>query len=122
MEDAEIIRRRLRAREEAIRRVREFAESLRGRYTVILVGSYARGDFNVWSDVDVLVVGEFSGSPLERLGDIDAPPGFEVIPLTPAEFVERISKRDPLALEALTSGVVVRDDFGLVEPLRTRRP
>jgi predicted nucleotidyltransferase len=96
MEDAEIIRRRLRAREEAIRRVRSFAESLRGRYAVVLVGSYARGDFNVWSDVDVVVVGDFAGNPLERLKGIDAPPGFEIIPLTPAELVERALKRDPL--------------------------
>ncbi|QOJ79807.1 nucleotidyltransferase domain-containing protein [Infirmifilum lucidum] len=101
-----------------IEEVRKFAESLRGRYSVFLVGSYARGDFNVWSDVDVVVVGEFKGNPLQRLRELDAPPGFELIPLTEEELMDRVTKRDPLALELVNYGVPVRDDFHLARKLK----
>lgn len=37
------------------------------KVSAILIGSYARGDFNKWSDVDVLLIAEFAGNPLERL-------------------------------------------------------
>ncbi len=33
-----------------------------GKVSVILFGSYARGDFNLWSDIDLLIISEaFSG-------------------------------------------------------------
>jgi Nucleotidyltransferase domain. len=32
-----------------------------------MIGSYARGDFNRWSDVDLVVISDFKGNPLERL-------------------------------------------------------
>jgi len=36
--------------------------------TAVLVDSYARGDFNLWSDVDVLLISDsFPERPLERL-------------------------------------------------------
>ncbi len=104
---------RRRIREDVVRRAREWAHSLPFRATVILVGSYARGDFNVWSDVDVLLIAEFTGSPLERLKSIDYPAGFEVIPLTHDEFIRLFSKGNPLAMEALSTGVLLRDDFGV---------
>lgn len=49
----------------------QFAESAHaalGKVTVWIYGSVARGDFNFWSDVDVLVVAEkLPDRPLERL-------------------------------------------------------
>ena len=111
----EIIERRKREQERVIKSVQDWARSLPFKSTVILVGSYARGDFNLWSDIDVVLIAEFTEPPLERLKKIDAPPGFEVIPLTPKEFIEQLKKRNPLVLEAIEHGIVVRDDYNIRE-------
>lgn len=110
----EIIRERVETRRRVIERVREWASSLRLRSTVALIGSYARGDFNLWSDIDVVVISdELRGNPVERLRNIDAPPGFEVILLTPQEFKELLKKENPIAIEFVRYGVIVRDDYGI---------
>jgi len=57
----DIIRARRAERERVIGELREYASRLRarlGRLSMALYGSYARGDFNLWSDVDVIVVSE----------------------------------------------------------------
>ncbi|MEM2082508.1 MAG: hypothetical protein QXK34_02080 [Candidatus Bathyarchaeia archaeon] len=54
-------------------------------------------------------------SPIERLKALDPPPGFQAIPLTPGEFERLMAKRDPLAVEALESGAILRDDLELFE-------
>ena len=109
----ELIERRRRLRERVILEAKEWALGLPFRATAVLIGSYARGDFNLWSDVDVILISELKGSPVERLSRIDFPPGFEVIPLTPEEFLRLKKRRDPIALEAEKKGVVLRDDYGL---------
>ena len=100
-------------REEVISDARKWARGLPSKVTAVLIGSYARGDFNLWSDVDVILISEFEGRPVERLSRIDFPPGFQVIPLTPEEFQRLVERGDGLALEAKTKGVVLRDDYGL---------
>jgi len=107
----EILRERRRIREEVIEKARVWAEGIPFKATVILAGSYARGDFNLWSDIDIIIIAEFDNRPLERLKNIDHPPGFEVIPLTPKEFRRLIEKKNPLALEALDKGIALRDDL-----------
>ena len=51
---------------------RAYAEGLRerlGEVTAIVYGSVARGDFNLGSDVDILIVAErLPGHPLARMG------------------------------------------------------
>jgi len=107
-------------RSKVLKEVKEWARSLPFKSTVILVGSYARGDFNLWSDIDVVVIAGFKGNPVERLRGIEHPPGFEVIPLTPEEFAVLLSKRNPLTLEALERGVVLRDDLNFRKSFKTR--
>ncbi len=111
----EILTERKRIREEAIQKARTWAEDVPFKVTAILVGSYARGDFNLWSDIDVMVIAEFNSRPVERLKNIDYPAGFEMIPLTPKEFRRLLEKKDPLALEALSIGIVLRDDLNARE-------
>ncbi|MHB9302290.1 nucleotidyltransferase domain-containing protein [Thermofilum pendens] len=124
----EVVERRVKLREEVVKEALEWASRLRGSVTAVLVGSYARGDFNEWSDVDVVLVsGEFKGGPLERLKAIEVPPGYEVIPLTPEEFERLLERGDQLALEAVERGVKLRDDLGLLsrdfaEKARKSRP
>ncbi|MEJ2770733.1 MULTISPECIES: nucleotidyltransferase domain-containing protein [unclassified Stygiolobus] len=113
MED--IIAERERKRREVIEKARAYVNSLKGRYSAFLIGSYARGDFNVWSDIDVLLIGDFRGNPLERLLGLDFPPNFEVIPLTEEEFHKALEKNNPITWDVRSKGVVLRDDLGLCE-------
>ncbi|MEM1582653.1 MAG: nucleotidyltransferase domain-containing protein [Candidatus Bathyarchaeia archaeon] len=110
----EIIEERRRLREKRIEEAREWASRIRLRVTAILIGSFARGDFNLWSDVDILVISEdFVGSPLERLKGLDAPPGYQVIALTPREFKVLLMRGEPMVKEATEYGVVLRDDLNI---------
>ncbi len=79
--------------------------------TIIVFGSYARGDFNVWSDVDVIVIsGRFRGLPFTRrwaiLPRTELP--LEAIAWTPEEASERLSK--PAWRKALRDCLVIVDD------------
>lgn len=105
---------RMTERERAIRVARVWAEGLPGDLDVVaavVVGSFARGDFNKWSDIDVLVVAHnLPDGLLERLNLLGAaaPPGLQPIGWTTTELARRLRSRDPLALEAYGRGVVVR--------------
>lgn len=114
----EVIRERERRRRKMIEDAREWALSLDFKVSVILIGSYARGDFNLWSDVDILLISDtFKGSPLKRLENIDLPPGFQVIPLNTNELKKLYDKNDILVREALECGIILRDDLQLAHKL-----
>ncbi len=122
-----VIEERLRERRRGIEAARRFAECVKrllGRVAVVVFGSYARGDFNEWSDVDVLVATErgLPRSPLERLGILEEclreAPIVEPIVLTLGEFRRLLSKRNPLALEAVERGLVLVDEVGFARLLR----
>lgn len=115
----EVVERRKRLREHVIKKASNWASKLPFKVTVILVGSYARGDFNLWSDIDVLLISEdFIGGPIERLKSLDIPPGFQAIPLTPKEFKRLLKKRSHLAIESIEFGVMLRDDLRLIQQIR----
>ncbi len=114
----EILERRRKEREEVIDRARKYSLELPFKCSVLLIGSYARGDFNLWSDVDLLVVGEFSINPIERLRDIDFPPGFELIPIRLEELHSFLRTGNPMIAEAARTGVILRDDYNVVELLK----
>jgi len=82
-----------------------------GKLTAILHGSYARGDFNMWSDIDLIILSEKFGGirVLDRYELINpTPPRVEPIPLTPSEFFNNILK--PVWRHALERGAVVLID------------
>ena len=116
----EIIREREKTRRKVISEAKAWAKTLKFKSTVILVGSYARGDFNLWSDVDILLIANFRGNILQRLKNINYPPGYEVLPLTPEEFFRLVNKKDPLALDALSYGIILRYDLGIVRILKRK--
>lgn len=73
-----------------------------------VVGSVARGDFNVWSDIDVVLVAEhLPASILERQSLLlrSATPGIQPVGFEPAEFRAALAKRNRLACEVLEAGV-----------------
>lgn len=100
---------------------REYVGALSRRLPVIaaaVVGSVARGDFNVWSDIDIVVVAEkLPLSILEREALLlrGAAPGIQPIGFEPAEFRAALAKRNRLAYEALEIGVPLAGDRFLRE-------
>lgn len=110
----EIIEKRKKLTEKVTKKASKWAKGLPFKVTAILIGSYARGDFNLWSDVDILLISDdFKGNPVERLKLLNIPAGFQVIPLTLKEFKILVKKEGCLAIEALTSGIMLREDFKL---------
>ena len=68
-----------------INEVKEFAEEVKkklGKVTVVLYGSYARGDFNLWRDVDILLISDAFKNIrfLDRYDLFEPKEGFEVKP------------------------------------------
>lgn len=110
---AEVIAERARDRERLIGLARTYVEHLAGRHPVlaaVVVGSVARGDFNVWSDVDVVVVAESlpERSPERgRLLALDARGGVQAVGFTREELVAAVRRGNPLAREAVSAGVVL---------------
>ena len=109
-----VVERRRRLRERAIEAARVFAGCVRGlgigRVSVFVFGSYARGDFNEWSDVDVLVVTDapLPANPFRRLDMVEKCLAeaccVEPVILTVDEFMGRLGKGDPAVVEAVERG------------------
>jgi len=112
----DILERRRLERDELLGRARAYAEGLAGRMSVeavVVAGSVARGDFNVWSDIDVVVVAE--GLPERNLDRAtlllaDAPAGVQPVGYTVEELVGQLERRNPLVVEAVEVGVTVAGD------------
>jgi uncharacterized protein len=110
---ADVLAERARERDELIALARTYVERLSSDLTVLaaaVVGSVARGDFNVWSDVDVVVVAESlptrAPERAQALGRV-APPRVQPIGFTPAEVRAADTKGNPLVREAQTVGILL---------------
>lgn len=84
-----------------------------GKFTGVLYGSMARGDNNLWSDIDFIVISDnLPNNPLKRseflysLTEIS----IEVKGFTRNEFLKMIEKRNPMALDSLLEGKLIVDD------------
>jgi hypothetical protein len=110
---AQLLAERRRQRAELIELARRFAVALPtclGIEAVVVFGSVARGDFNVWSDLDVLVVAR--GLPADwferhRLLMREAVAPISVVGWTPPEWAAKLATGDAMAMEAAGAGVVV---------------
>lgn len=108
---------RRREQDRLVRLARDYVDRLSRRLPVLaaaVVGSVARGDFNVWSDVDVVVVAE--GLP-DRVPDRaallaeDAPPGVQAVAFSPEEFEKAWARRNPVAREAAGGIPLAGEEF-----------
>jgi predicted nucleotidyltransferase len=72
-----------------------------------VVGSVARGDFNQWSDIDVVIVAdELPARFLDRIDLFsDRPAGVEIFAYTPQELDLERERNNPIALEATDIGI-----------------
>lgn len=87
---------------------------------VVVFGSVARGDHNVWSDVDVLVIADRLGAhPLRRYDQLPPAP-LKVSPVawTRAEWRDQLRRRNPIAVEARSDGVWLAGGPDLPEAAR----
>lgn len=78
---------------------------------VILFGSFAAGDINEGSDIDILIVADFKEDFLERIGTLMKLNtfGIPVEPLgyTPEEFEDMKRRKNPFILEVLEKGKIL---------------
>ena len=104
---------RVAERERLIALAREYADRLSRRIpvtAVVVAGSVARGDFNVWSDVDVVVVAEaLPARAVDRAALLlaDAPGGVQPIGYSSSELAKASRRGDQLVRSALNDGIVV---------------
>jgi predicted nucleotidyltransferase len=71
----------------------------------------ARGDFNVWSDVDVLIIADDLPARAPDRSELllaDAPSRVQPVGFTREEFARALRRGNPLALEAASRGVSLR--------------
>jgi len=76
----------------------------------VVFGSYARGDFNTWSDVDVLVISDALPVDGRERADLlwrHQQAGVAAVGWTVGEHQDRRRRRDPIAVEADAVGVTV---------------
>lgn len=82
-----------------------------GAERVILFGSYARGDANADSDVDLLVIASFAGRNVDKAVEIQMKlhPGFpmDLLVRTPEKVRERIEMGDVFMREIVEQGKVL---------------
>lgn len=117
------IARRRREREALLVLAAEYVDRLSARLSVdaaAVIGSVARGDFNRWSDVDVVILSEALPDRLpERLELLfrDRPPKLEPWAFTAEELRALSDRNDLRARELGTEGVVLFGEDRLAELL-----
>ena len=97
-----------------------------GRVSLALYGSYARGDFNAWSDVDLVLVWEgFEGvryldrwTLIRGLVEASGEP-LDLVLWSPREA--RVMVERPSWRKALEDCIVLADDYGVFQGLPCRR-
>lgn len=122
-----VIERRQAERRELIDRVAQWSRQLDpglGVMAVVVFGSVARGDFNVWSDIDVLVVAEHLPERSLDRWDVLAPlpPLVQPVVWTPGEYAAEHRRANPIVAESVELGVwLLGDAAALDEGISGRR-
>ena len=84
-----------------------------GATKAILFGSYARGDADEYSDLDLIIIAESQRPFLERGDDFvdlwkESPIGaIDVLVYTPKEFSKMRAEGNPFIIAALEEGVII---------------
>jgi len=76
-------------------------------YTMKIV-FYTRSDLNLCSNVDLLIIVNFSGSTVQRLKLMDLPLGYEAIMLTRDEIIKMKNRNSRFTGDAFRDGMMVR--------------
>jgi uncharacterized protein len=108
-----VLQRRRAQRQALLGLARNYVAEIERRLPVhaaVVFGSVARGDFNLWSDVDLLVVAHgMQGNPLERMDALGPrPPRVQPVAWSPEEWRAQSARKNPIAREARERGVWLR--------------
>jgi len=78
---------------------------------IILFGGFSRGDFHNWSDIDLVIVGDFKERFFDRIGLVlDKHRGthaLEPLVYTEEEFTRMRGEKRPFIQEILKTGIVL---------------
>jgi uncharacterized protein len=112
-----VVRRRRAEQAALVDAARAWVKRLEGRLPLdraVVFGSVARGDFNRWSNVDLLLVSPaFRGPPLRRLEQLgDRPARVQPVCWTPAEWTVERDRGNPIAVEAEADGIEIEPGDG----------
>jgi len=83
----------------------------------ILIGSRAQLDFNIGSDIDLIIVGNWSNDKLfERINEIEDKLRIPLLPIDfflylPSEILIFIEQGNPMILDGFTEGVCLFNDI-----------
>jgi predicted nucleotidyltransferase len=96
--------------QEIIRRIAEGYDPEK----IIIFGSYARGDWNEESDLDILVVKETEESPFDRIGAVSVfcwprELAMDILVKTPTEIEDELRRRELFTREIMREGVIVHE-------------
>ncbi len=106
----------LEQRQQIIRQLEEYCREIARELNpqaVILFGSFATGDINEGSDIDIMVIADFQVGFLDRikllldLNRFDLP--IEPIGYTSEELEHMKQRRNPFITEVLTTGKIIYD-------------
>lgn len=105
-----VIARRREEQRQLIDRARRYVDDLSTRMPLVaaaLAGSVARGDFNVWSDIDVVVIAEGLPERYPERADklMTGVPKVQPVGYTPDEFRTALERRNALVVEAVERGI-----------------
>ena len=108
-----VLERRRAERMELLDRARRFVAEVEAKIPLraaVVFGSVARGDFNRWSDIDLLLIcDDTPGEWMRRLDMLDPiPPPVQPIVWTVAEWAIQLRRNNPIAREAVEDGVWVK--------------
>lgn len=105
-----LLARRRAERDRRISLARDFVEEVEGRLPLraaVVHGSVARGDFNLWSDIDVLLVSDVLPDRWQDRHDAlpPAPAAVQPIVWTTREWRRQAERKNPIVPEATEHGV-----------------
>lgn len=101
---------------QALKLARRYVCKLRrrlGSLSAFVYGSFARGDFNAGSDIDIVVVSDsLPGNVFERLDLLykDISGGIEPKGYTKGEFLRLVSSRNPLTRDVIEHGICLSNE------------
>jgi len=100
--------------EEIFRKINDYINEVVKRLNprlVILFGSFATGDINEGSDIDILVVANFKEAFLDRIRTLTDVNTFKIpiepVGYTPEEFDEMKNRKNAFIMEVLEKGKVM---------------
>ncbi len=123
MAQTEVIQRRIQEKNRRIKQAKSYAEETAkklGPITAVIIGSTSRGDFNAWSDIDVVIISpKLPENPLRRLDTVSSTrhPDIEPIPIRPQD-AERLARKKAPVITEIIQGIILKDDLSLIPKLK----